>query len=64
MHDGELAGTDSLGGLCLQAIPCNNRGEVQTSNQNVDRTKGQMEEEARKYMDLFETEKSGLNAMR
>ena len=61
MHDGELAGTDSLGGLCLQAIPCNSRGEVQASNSNVNREKGEMEEEARQYMDLFENEKNGLN---
>ena len=32
MHDGELASDDDLGGLCLQAIPSNSKGDV-SSNQ-------------------------------
>ena len=60
MHDGELAGGENLGGLCLQAIPCNSKGEVQQVSTEVNRKQEDMELEAQEYSNLFKSDKIGL----
>ena len=63
MHDGELAGDDTPGGLCLQAIPSGKGGEANAgvrgsslnriSASNVEREPSHMKVEAETYSTLF-----------
>ena len=54
MHDGELAGDDIPGGLCLQAIPNTNANVNKLSAGGAPRNSQDMTTEAAKHSILFE----------
>ena len=66
MHDGELAGDDIPGGLCLQAIP--NSGNAASANKlsatGPPRESQDMEKEVADYSRLFEKQAKEKNAVR
>ena len=71
MHDGELAGDDNLGGLCLQAIPSSGAvaeegqeggGVNRLSQGSVRRDRSQLHQEAEGYLQLFQSDNRNTQA--
>ena len=64
MHDGELAGDDVPGGLCLQAIPGGSAPVNKISVSKVERSLSAMQKEAEDYSVLFQSDLQarGINA--
>ena len=56
MHDGELAGDDTPGGLCLQAIPGSNAPVNKISVCKIERSIQAMKKEAEDYSALFQSD--------
>ena len=56
MHDGELAGDDTPGGLCLQAIPGGSTPVNTISVSKVERSLQTMKKEAEDYSALFQSD--------